>query len=299
MISGGTALKRMVGRMGTKVFRAARVPTSLIVMGSATFMASSVFAQSEQVGTSGPKPGGLNFVPAVTEIHEQNIAFHDFLLWIIIAISLFVLGLLIWVVVRYNEKANPTPSRTTHNLTIEIVWTVVPVLILLAISLYSFPLLYKHEQSPEADIVVKATGHQWYWEYEYPDYNGISFVANMLSDEEAAAKSEPRLLATDNRLVIPVGKTVKLQITASDVLHAWTVPAFGVKKDAVPGRLNELWFNVKEEGVYYGQCSEICGIRHGFMPIAVEVMSEEAFDSWLQKAQVEFAAADEIQVAAR
>ena len=239
-----------------------------------------------------PKPWQLNFQEAATPLMEDITSFHDLLLWIIILISLFVLALLAYVMVKFNANANPNPSRTTHNTAIEVMWTVVPVVILVVIAIPSFKLLYASDVIPKVDMTIKATGNQWYWTYEYPDHGKFSFDANMVPDDELKL-GQPRLLETDNRVVVPVDTTVRVQVTASDVLHAWSIPAFGVKVDGVPGRLNEIWFGpVKNEGVYYGQCSELCGIRHGFMPIAVEVVSKEKFEAWVAKARKEFASDD-------
>lgn len=239
-----------------------------------------------------PEPWQMNLQEPATPLMEQIVNFHDLLLIIITLISLFVLALLIYVIVKFNEKANPNPSKTTHNTTIEVLWTVIPVVILVVIAVPSFKLLYKSDVIPKVDMTIKATGHQWYWSYEYVDHGNFTFDANMVADEDLK-EGQPRLLETDNRVVIPSNSVVRIQVTAADVLHAWTIPAFGQKIDAVPGRLNEIWIGpVKNEGVYYGQCSELCGIRHGFMPIAVEVVSKEKFDAWVEKAKKEFAADD-------
>jgi cytochrome c oxidase subunit II len=239
-----------------------------------------------------PHPWQTSFQEAATPLMEQITSFHTLLLIIITGITLFVLALLIWVVIKYNAKANPAPSKTTHNTTIEVLWTVIPVVILVVIAVPSFKLLYYADVIPEADMTIKATGNQWYWSYEYPDHGNFTFDANMVATEDLKP-GQPRLLESDNRIVVPVATVVRVQVTAADVLHSWAMPAFGVKVDAVPGRLNETWFGpVKQEGVYYGQCSELCGTRHGFMPIAVEVVSREKFDAWVAKAKVEFAAND-------
>jgi cytochrome c oxidase subunit 2 len=216
-----------------------------------------------------------------TPIGEEAAWFHDWILMpLITAISLFVLFLLGWVIVRYRRAANPEPSRTTHNTTLEVVWTLVPVLILVVIAVPSIRLLAHQYSPPQADITVKAVGNQWYWTYEYPDH-GIELVSNILSDEDAQARGEPRQLAVDERLVVPAGATVKVIVTSNDVIHAWGVPAFWVKIDAVPGRLNETWFRTDRPGLYYGVCYELCGARHGYMPIAVEVMPREQFAAWV------------------
>jgi len=214
--------------------------------------------------------------------------FHNgYLLPIITGIVIFVFVLLLWVMLRYNSKVNPKPSKTTHNTLIEIVWTVVPIIILIVIAIPSLKLLYYTERSPDGyDMTLKVIGHQWYWEYVYPDHNGITFSAYMKKNEELLP-GEPRLLETDHRIVLPVDTNIKLQITAADVLHSWAVPAFGVKRDAVPGRLNETWVRITRPGVYYGQCSELCGADHSFMPIAVEAVSKEAFAAWVAKTQTE------------
>jgi cytochrome c oxidase subunit 2 len=238
-------------------------------------------------------PEQINLMPAATD-HMQDIHdFHNLLLVITTLITVFVLGLLIWVMVRYNARVNPKPANWSHNTLIEIVWTIVPIVILGLIVVPSFRLLYAGEVIPaNVDLTVKAIGHQWYWSYEYPDHGGFTFDATMLKDEDAAKAGEPRLLAVDNRVVVPVGKTVRVIVTSTDVIHSWTIPAFGSKIDAVPGKLNETWFRANREGVFYGQCSELCGSRHAFMPIAVEVVSQEKFDQWITEAKAKFAAAD-------
>jgi cytochrome c oxidase subunit 2 len=219
--------------------------------------------------------------------HMQNIHdLHDLLLVIITGITLFVLGLLLWVMVRYNAKANPKPATWSHNTMIEVVWTLVPVIILAFIGVQSIRLLYEGEVVPDnPDLTVKAIGHQWNWSYEYPDQGVDIELSEMATDEEAKAAGEPRLLAVKEggRVVVPVNKVVRVIVTSTDVIHSWAMPAFGVKIDAVPGRLNETWFKANREGVFYGQCSELCGSRHAYMPIAVEVVSQEKFDEWVGK----------------
>jgi cytochrome c oxidase subunit II len=243
-------------------------------------------------------PQQVDFMPAATEHMQDIIDFHNLLLVIITVITVFVLGLLLWVMVRYNARANPKPATWSHNTLIEVVWTIIPIVILGFIAVPSIRLLYKGETIPaQVDLTVKAIGHQWYWSYEYPDQGGLTFDANMLSDDDAKKAGEPRLLGVDNRVVVPVGKTVRMIITSTDVIHAWTIPAFGAKIDAVPGKLNETWFKAEREGVFYGQCSELCGSRHSFMPIAVEVVSQERFDQWVAEAKTKFAAADSANTA--
>ena len=246
-------------------------------------------------GTGQPSPWQLGLQQSVTPVMDDIVWFHTFLLYLIAAIAVFVLVLLIIVVVRFNAKANPTPSKTTHNTTIEVLWTVVPVLILVAIAVPSFRLLFLQTTIPPADLTVKATGEQWYWRYEYPD-SKFEFSSYMLQDKERKA-DQPRLLAVDNELVVPVNKVVRVTVTADSkgVIHAFAVPSFGIKIDAVPGRLNETWFKANREGIYYGQCSELCGKDHAFMPIAVRVVSDQEFTAWLAQAKKKFARDDGVR----
>ncbi len=216
---------------------------------------------------------------------------HNLLLVITIVVTIFVLGLLIYVAWRFGEKRNPVPTQTTHNTLIEVIWTVLPVIILVVVAVPSFKQLYMNDVIPKADLTVKAIGHQWYWSYEYPDNGNFSFDSNMIPTDELKP-GQIRLLATDTAVVVPVNATVRVLVTAADVLHAWAVPAFGVKIDAVPGRLNETWFKATREGTYYGQCSELCGANHGFMPIRVEVVSKSKFKAWVAKQRRAQAPAD-------
>lgn len=224
----------------------------------------------------------MGLQPGATPVKHLMDGFHDLLVVIITAIVLLVLALLVVVAVRFNARANPTPSRTTHNTVLEVAWTVIPVIILIVIAVPSFKLLYTLEVVPEAEMTVKVTGRQWYWDYEYPDHGNIAFSSFMIADSDLK-EGQKRLLEVDRRLVVPVDTTVRVIVTAGDVIHSWAMPSFGIKKDAVPGRLNETWFRVEKEGVYYGQCSEICGVNHGFMPIAVEVVSKDAFTQWVAR----------------
>ena len=236
-----------------------------------------------------PTPWQMNFPDMVTEVGRDVVDFHYWLLWIITAISLFVLALIVAIIVRFDEKKNPIPSRTTHNSILEIAWTVVPVLILVAIAIPSFRLLREQLVIPQHDLVVKATGFAWYWGYEYPsDQGGFKFDSNMV-DEKDLKPGQPRLLTVDNEMVVPVGKVVRLQVTAADVLHNFAVPSLGQRLDAVPGRLNETWFKADQEGVYYGQCSELCGNGHPYMPITVRVVSEQAYAAWVSEAKQKYA----------
>lgn len=239
------------------------------------------------------EPWQMGFQKAATPIMERIDNFHTFLMWLITIISIFVLALLFYVAVRFNAKANPEPSKTTHNTFIEVVWTVVPVLILVAIAIPSIRHLYHQRVIPTADLTIKVIGNQWYWSYEYPDHGDLSFDSLLLEGDDLRErqKIEPtaqRLLAVDNDVVVPAGATVRVIVTASDVIHNFAVPSFGTKMDGIPGRLNETWFKVDREGIYYGQCSELCGARHAFMPIAVRVVSKEKFEAWAK------AAADDI-----
>lgn len=229
---------------------------------------------------AGPQDWQMNFQPAVTPVMQEIESFHTLLLWVITIIAVFVLLLMLFVFVRFNSRANPEPQKFSHNTLIEVIWTGVPVLILMLIAVPSLRLLFLEDVIPEADFTIKATGYQWYWGYEYPDQGIGEYFANMVADEDLQ-EGQPRLLATDNAVVVPVGATVRVLVTGADVIHNWAMPPFGIKMDAVPGRINETWFRALEEGTYYGQCSELCGQRHAFMPIEVHVVSQDEFDSWV------------------
>jgi cytochrome c oxidase subunit 2 len=244
-------------------------------------------ARNSWASTSTPQPGvgipdgRLALQDQFSPIGEEAAWFHNYILLpSITVISLLVLFLMLWVIIRYRRAANPTPSRTTHNTLLEVVWTLVPVLILVVIAVPSIKLLARQYSPPAADLTVKVIGNQWYWEYEYPDH-GVQFVSNGLSDAETARRGEPRLLGVDERVVVPQGATVKLIVTSNDVIHSFGVPAFWVKMDAVPGRLNETWFRADRPGIYYGQCYELCGARHAYMPIAIEVVTRAQFAAWI------------------
>lgn len=251
----------------------------------ASFFALFAGAASATPNQVLPRDGQLGFQPAVTPVMENIDAFHAMVLWIIVGITLFVLALLLWVMVRYNAKANAEPKKFSHNTLVEVIWTAVPVIILVVIAIPSFQLLYFQDTIPESDFTIKTTGNQWNWTYEYPDHGGFSYVANMLPEDELQP-GQPRLLATDLPVVVPAGATVRVEVTASDVIHNWAMPSFGIKMDAIPGRLNETWFQVGEEdiGIYYGQCSELCGLRHAFMPIEIHVVPQDVFDAWVEAA---------------
>ncbi len=252
--------------------------------------ASAAFAE--------PQAWEWGFQPAATPVAEDIHWFYDWvLLPMMVAISVFVAVLLLWILVRFRKGRNPTPSRTTHNTLLEVVWTGLPILILIGIAVPSLRLLYFESTVPEADITLKATGHQWYWSYEYPDQGGISFDAIMV-DEADLQDGQPRLLTTDNEVVLPAGKIVRVQVTSQDVIHSWAMPPAGVKTDAVPGRLNELWMEIDEPGMYYGQCSELCGVLHGFMPITLRVVTPEEFDAWVGQQQAAMGITSTVDVAA-
>lgn len=264
--------------------------TSLLALFPA-FLAVPAAAQEALPIIGRPHPGGIGFQPAATELARDLQWLDGMILVIITAITIFVCALLAIVILRYNRKANPVPKTFTHNTPVEIAWTVVPVVILIFIGAFSLPVLFKQQEIPVGDINIKVTGYQWYWGYEYTDHD-FGFESFMLSRdqlEEHGYSQDEYLLATDTAVVVPVGKTVVMQVTAADVIHSWTIPAFGVKQDGVPGRLAQLWFAAEKEGVYFGQCSELCGKDHAYMPITVKVVSQEAYDAWLDGAIEEYA----------
>lgn len=276
-----------------------RFLTVLAVMAAALAagIVDGAFISEAMAVTGQPEDWKMGFQDSASPVMDDIVSFDNLLLVIITAISIFVLALLLYVVVRFNAKANPTPSKTTHNTVLEVAWTIIPIMILVVIAIPSFRLLYKEMVIPEADLTIKAIGYQWYWGYEYPDHGDIAFESLMLKDDELAP-GQPRLLATDTDVVVPVNATVRVIVTAEDVIHSWAMPAFGVKMDAVPGRINETWFRATQTGTFYGQCSELCGIEHAFMPITVKVVTQEEFDEWIAWAQEEYASAPaSIQVA--
>jgi cytochrome c oxidase subunit II len=251
----------------------------LAVVGAGLAVSGAAFAQV----MGQPAPWEYKLQEAATPVMENITWFHNFMLWLITAITLFVLVLLVIVVVKFNAKANPVPSKTTHHTLIEVVWTIVPVLILVAVAVPSFRLLFLQLDVPKADLTIKATGKQWFWTYSYPDNGPFEFDSLMATDKQ------PRLLAVDNEVVVPVNKVVRVQTTAADVIHSFAVPSFGIKIDAIPGRLNETWFKATKLGMFYGQCSELCGKDHAFMPIAIRVVSDEEFATWIEQAKKKFA----------
>lgn len=234
------------------------------------------------------EPWQMGQQAAASPVMERIVDFHNFLLVIELSIVVFVMALLGYIILRFNAKANPVPSKTTHNTVLEVIWTAVPILILVIISIPSMRLLYYSDRAQEAEMTLKVTGHQWYWSYSYPDHGGFEFDSTMIPDEDLK-KGQPRLLSTDNPVVLPVDTTIRILLASDDVIHNWAVPSFGLKTDATPGRINETWVRINGEGSYYGMCSELCGINHAFMPVHIEAVSKEAFIAWTKKARQEFA----------
>ena len=272
---------------------------------TASLISAAAWAQDgitglETVGK--PHAQGTGFQPAATELARDQQWLDHMLLYLCIAVVAFVLVLLAIVILRYNSRSNPTPAKFTHNSPLEVTWTLIPVLILVVLGSFSLPILFKQQEIPVGDVTIKATGNQWYWSYEYVD-EGFAFDSFMLPKEDLAANGyaeDEYLLATDTAVVVPIGKTVVVQTTGADVIHSWTIPAFGVKQDAVPGRLGELWFAAETEGVFFGQCSELCGKDHAYMPITVKVVSEAAYADWLAEAKQEYAGTPQtVKVASR
>jgi cytochrome c oxidase subunit 2 len=266
-------------RISGNVVSAIGLPAGLAV-GSG--MAAQAFAAA-------PEPWQLGLQEAASPVMEGIVAFHDMLLIIIFAIAIFVTCLLGFVMYRFSEKRNPTPSRTTHNTILEVFWTVVPILILVVIAVPSFRLLYYMDKTVKPEMTLKVTGSQWFWSYSYPDHGNFTYDSVMIPDSELK-KGQLRLLEVDNRVVVPVDTNIRVLLTANAVIHSWAIPALGVKTDTVPGRINETWMRVNKPGLYYGQCSELCGINHGFMPIALEAMSKEDFAKWVAEAKTKFQA---------
>ncbi len=251
----------------------------------------SMLSQANETGLGVPSNWGIDLQNPISEVAKDVYDMHFFVLIIITLITLFVLALLLWVCYRYSEKNNKNPSKTVHNTLIEILWTAIPVLILVVIAIPSFKLLYKQDVIPEPDLTIKAIGYQWYWGYEYPDHGNFSYESFMLQGEDEVEDGRPfkRMLTTDTIVVVPVNKIVRVQVTAADVLHSWAVPAFSVKTDAVPGRLNETWFKAEKTGIYYGMCSELCGVNHQSMPIEIHVVTENEFEQWVAESQKKYA----------
>jgi len=258
-----------------------------VVVGIGASLALSGVAYADM-----PRPWETGLQAPATPVMDRINDFHNLLLVIISVISAFVLALLVIIIVRFNAKANPVPSRTTHNTALEVAWTVIPIMILLVIAIPSFKLLYFEDKAQNPDMTLKVVGHQWYWSYQYPDKGNFQFDSIVVQDSDLKP-GQPRLLTVDNPVVVPVGATVRVLMTGEDVIHSWAVPSFGVKTDTVPGRLNETWFKAEREGTYYGQCDQLCGQGHGFMPIEIRVVSKADFDTWVAGAQKQFGAADQ------
>lgn len=276
--------------------------TTLLAFGGLALITGAALAQPEALQIGEPEPWQIGMQAAATPIMEMIHRFNYGLLIVVALITLLVMGLLVVCMVRFNARTNPEPSRTSHNTLVEVIWTVVPILILVGIAVPSFALLFAehdparaipgYDPATDPHMTIKATGNQWYWSYEYPDNGDLSFDSLMLTDEERAANPNagPRLLAVDNQMVVPTGTVIHMQVIGADVIHSFAVPSFGIKIDAVPGRLNETWFLVEREGIYYGQCSELCGRDHAFMPIAVRAVSPDKFKTWVEAAQSDLAA---------
>jgi cytochrome c oxidase subunit II len=271
-------------------FQGMRTLATGIAAGAMTALWGAAAFAADTVGQ--PTNGAIDLQPGVTPLRDDAIFFHNvILLPIITAITVFVLLLLLWCVVRYNKRSNPIPARWSHNTPVEVVWTLVPVLILVFISIFSFRLLFNYNDMPKPYMTIKATGYQWYWGYEYPDQKIPEFVSNILPEDQAKAKGVPYKLAATTPLVVPVNQVVEVLVTGADVIHAFAVPAFGIITDAVPGKVNHTWFKVDRIGTYYGSCRELCGVDHAFMPIEVKVVSQADFDAWVASKAPKTAAA--------
>jgi cytochrome c oxidase subunit 2 len=268
--------------MGVEVLLMRRLRSAISAVGTAALTVGlSVQARADEI-VGQPVDGGIGLQPAHSALKAEAIFFHNWILLpIITIITLFVLALLLICIFRFNSKANPVPAKWSHNTAIEVAWTGIPVLILMFIAIFSFRLLFDYHTMPKPDLTVKATGYQWYWGYEYPDQKIPEYTSNVLTEADAKARGEPYLLAADNALVVPVHKTVHVLVTGADVIHDFALPAFGLKTDAVPGRVNETWFNADKTGIYYGECDQLCGVNHAFMPIEIKVVSQQDFDTWV------------------
>jgi cytochrome c oxidase subunit 2 len=259
-----------------------RLRGAISAVGAAGLTAAMSFEAHAADIVGQPVDGAIGLQPGFSSLKHKAIFFHDWILMpIITVITLFVLALLLIIVFRFNSKANPVPAKWSHNTAVEIAWTGIPVLILMFIAIFSFRLLFDYHTMPTPDLTVKATGYQWYWGYEYPDQKIPEYTSNVLTEDQAKARGEPYLLAADNALVVPVDKTVHVLVTGADVIHDFALPAFGLKTDAVPGRVNETWFKAEKTGIYYGQCDQLCGLNHAYMPIEIKVVSQPDFDAWV------------------
>jgi cytochrome c oxidase subunit 2 len=280
-------MKLLKGQMGRHLLGLAVTGATLVASGAA-------HAEMGQ-----PAPWEFKLQGSATEVMDFITKFHNGLLIVITLITLFVLALLVTVMVKFNARANPVPSRTTHNTLIEVAWTLIPVLILVGIAIPSFRLLFLQLDIPKADLTIKATGKQWYWTYSYPDNGKFEFDSLLACDETREKCTQPRLLAVDNEIVVPVNKIVRVETTGADVIHSFAVPAFGIKIDAIPGRLNETWFRANQTGIFYGQCSELCGKDHAYMPIEVRVVTDQEFATWVEAAKKKYASAKDSSFASR
>jgi cytochrome c oxidase subunit 2 len=271
--------------MRSRVLSLFTLITAFFVLGGNAFAAGPA--------VEGPTPWEINFQPAASPVMERIESFHDFLMWIITIIVLLVLGLLLVAAYRFHESRHPVPSKRSHNTILEIVWTAAPVLVLVIIAVPSFKLLYYKNTVPPAALTVKVTGHQWYWSYSYPDDGNFGFDSLLIPDDQIdKAKGQERLLSADNPMVVPVGEVVRVQVTSGDVVHSWAMPSMGIKIDAIPGRLNEVWLEADKPGIYYGQCSRLCGVNHAYMPIMIEARPKAEFQAWLKDAKQKFAQVD-------
>jgi cytochrome c oxidase subunit II len=275
-----------MGRLTRRITRSAAARAGIVLL----LGLAGIAGLAAVAGAAEPRPWQLGFQPSATPVHERLNTMHDELLVVISLITVFVLGLLLYVMVRFHHSRNAVPTRTSHNPLIEFLWTVIPVLILVVIAIPSFKLIYYMDRVPNADMTIKVTAHQWYWSYEYPDQAGLTFDSNLIQDKDLKP-GQKRLLDVDNPLVVPVGATIRVLVTGTDVIHSWFVPSFGVQEYAVIGRLNETWMQVEHEGTYYGECNQICGVNHAFMPIAVKAVAKPEFEKWLVDAKKKFAVA--------
>ena len=273
----------------TRLFTRKALTRALAVLSLAAF---GIAATATLASADYPRPWEIGMQSPATPVKERLAAFHDELLVIIFLIALFVLGLLLYVIIRFNHRRNPVPTRTSHNTVVEMLWTVVPVLILVIIAIPSFKLMYYMDRVPNPDMTIKVTGHQWYWTYDYPDQGNLSFDSNLIPENELKP-GQKRLLDVDNPLVVPVDTVIRVYVTGTDVIHSWFIPSFGVQEYAIVGRLNETWMKVEHPGVYYGQCNQICGVNHAFMPIKVEAVAKDEFQRWLTDAKKKYAHNDQ------
>lgn len=270
-------------------------PTNFVLIVLAIVVAGLALGAADGALAAEPKPWQMDFQPAATPVMERIVDFHILLLVVEVAIVVFVLFLMLYIIIKFNAKSNPIPTKTTHHTGLEIVWTLLPIIVLMVIAVPSMRTLFFMDKAANPEMTLKIIGHQWYWSYQYPDNGGIEFDSNIVPEEDLK-KGQIRLLSVDNQVVLPIDTEIRLLMTSEDVIHNWAIPAFGVKMDTVPGRTNEAWVKITRPGVYYGQCSELCGVNHGFMPIAVRAVSKEDFKKWTVKAKKEFARNESVPV---